>query len=95
VTILERLQAWYASDCNGDWEHSWGIVIDTLDNPGWTVKIDLNGTELAEKAFDPVKIKQSEQDRIFATKAEGQFKIACGPGSLENAPGTFCDWAGF
>ncbi|GHB54781.1 hypothetical protein GCM10010331_48120 [Streptomyces xanthochromogenes] len=33
--VLDRLQSWYSAQCNGDWEHEWGIKIDTLDNPGW------------------------------------------------------------
>ncbi|MDE3104456.1 MAG: immunity 53 family protein [Acidobacteriota bacterium] len=41
---LTWLQAWYAEECNGEWEHQYGIQIDTLDNPGWSVKIDLKRT---------------------------------------------------
>jgi hypothetical protein len=41
---LERLQRWYLGECNGDWEHSYGVRIDTLDNPGWIVTIDLHET---------------------------------------------------
>ena len=33
--VFQRLQKWYKSQCNGDWEHSFGIKIETLDNPGW------------------------------------------------------------
>nr|TKK07812.1 hypothetical protein SrhCFBP13529_11555 [Stenotrophomonas rhizophila] len=43
---LDRLQKWYADQCDGDWEHSFGIRIDTLDNPGWTVSVDLTDTAL-------------------------------------------------
>jgi hypothetical protein len=28
------LEAWYASRCDGEWEHGYGISIETLDNPG-------------------------------------------------------------
>lgn len=34
VSALER---WYASQCDDNWEHSYGIRIDTLDNPGWRI----------------------------------------------------------
>ena len=44
VEIIARLSDWYQSQCNGTWEHELGIVIDTIDNPGWLVKIDLRGT---------------------------------------------------
>jgi len=41
---LEWLSDWYASNCNGDWEHEHGVVIESLDNPGWSVSIDTEDT---------------------------------------------------
>jgi hypothetical protein len=32
--LLEWLMRWYAAHCDGEWEHTYGVVIDTLDNPG-------------------------------------------------------------
>jgi hypothetical protein len=32
------LEQWYFRQCNGDWEHTHGIIIETLDNPGWAVQ---------------------------------------------------------
>ncbi|QEY25316.1 Imm53 family immunity protein [Neisseria zalophi] len=37
--LLTSLQNWYKSKCDGVWEHSYGIEIDTLDNPGWRVSL--------------------------------------------------------
>lgn len=34
--IFEWLQKWYKSQCDGDWEHEYGIKIETVDNPGWS-----------------------------------------------------------
>ncbi|HMU95875.1 MAG TPA: immunity 53 family protein [Elusimicrobiota bacterium] len=51
ATPLERLQRWFAAQCNGTWEHEWGVKIETLDNPGWLVRIDLAGTPWAAKEF--------------------------------------------
>ena len=39
------LQQWYYGHCNGDWEHGSGIHIDTLDNPGWSITINLEDTD--------------------------------------------------
>ena len=44
--MLEWLQDWYLKQCDGGWEHEYGIKIETLDNPGWKVIIDLAYTEL-------------------------------------------------
>ena len=40
------LQNWFKYHCNGDWEHENDIVIQTLDNPGWKLSIDLVNTSL-------------------------------------------------
>lgn len=54
MSILKEISNWYLNRCNGDWEHSCGISIQTCDNPGWWVKIDLRGTPLADRAFQPL-----------------------------------------
>jgi len=46
MNALSELQKWYFAQCDGDWEHSYGVRIDTVDNPGWTLEIDLVGTNL-------------------------------------------------
>jgi hypothetical protein len=51
---LTALAAWYAAQCNGDWEHRYGVSIQSTDNPGWWVKIDLAGTALSRRQFEPV-----------------------------------------
>ena len=38
--MINWLENWYSSQCDGSWEHFYGIKIETLDNPGWAVEID-------------------------------------------------------
>jgi hypothetical protein len=61
-----RLQTWFRSQCNGDWEHEHGVSIMSCDNPGWWVKIDLRGTHLAMRPFPPVErnMTVARADRI-------------------------------
>ncbi len=62
--------------CDGDWEHSYGITIDTLDNPGWKVSIDLSDTLLENANFEPVQIGDSESNNdawIFCHKSQSCF----------------------
>jgi Immunity protein 53 len=33
--------------CDGDWEHSSGVSIGTIDNPGWSLDVELAETNLA------------------------------------------------
>jgi hypothetical protein len=40
------LCSWFKRHCDGNWEHSQGVTIESIDNPGWRVTIDLVGTEL-------------------------------------------------
>lgn len=54
-STLTRIQAWYAAQCDGDWEHGYGIHIETLDNPGWRISINLEGTDLESRPFGPVE----------------------------------------
>ncbi len=42
----EWLEQWFRSQCDEDWEHTKGVSIETLDNPGWQVTVDLAGTSL-------------------------------------------------
>lgn len=48
---LTWLQAWYATQCDGEWEHEHGVSIETLDNPGWFLKLDLRETSLDGLTF--------------------------------------------
>ncbi len=59
---LDSLGEWYATQCNGEWEHGYGIRIDTLDNPGWYVVIELTGTALERLRLEKRAVEKSEQD---------------------------------
>jgi Immunity protein 53 len=57
---IESLQAWYAGQCDGDWEREFGVQINTLDNPGWSVEINLANTELQNRPFKSIKADESD-----------------------------------
>src|SRR3954453_12844039 len=52
-TILE-IQNWFSQQCDGIWENSQRITIETCDNPAWWVRINLKDTKLENKSFNPV-----------------------------------------
>ena len=62
MTNIELIQEWYKNQCNGDWEHEYGVKIETLDNPGWIVSIDLVDTFL--QGFEYQYSKKDEEDWI-------------------------------
>jgi len=91
-SVLVRLQDWYAARCNGDWEHQYGVKIDTLDNPGWHAHINLKETAKENAVLDWKKIERSEDGWVFYRAADKQFEFACGPKNVEEALAIFLDW---
>jgi hypothetical protein len=89
---ISPLERWYASQWNGDWEHSYGIRVDTLDNPGWSVKIDLRDTRKQDGVLERKRIDRSEKDWIQCWAEKQQFRIACGPLNLSEAGEMFVRW---
>lgn len=90
---LNDLQNWYAAQCDEDWEHSYGISIATLDNPGWSVTIDLTDTLLEDKAFKTILLDQ-ETDRWMECKVEEKtFRGMGAPHRLSEILKVFLDWA--
>ncbi len=91
-SLISRLQNWYQINCNGDWEHSYGISIETLDNPGWTIKIDLLGTCLENMSFENSFDNESGNLDWYHIKAEDNIlKMACGSANLEQVLNIFFD----
>ncbi len=90
---LTRLQAWYAAHCDGEWEHTNGIRIDTLDNPGWSVVVDLAGTGLAGIPLPERSEDDGEGRWLHVAVRERRFKGHGGPAMLPRLVSTFLDWA--
>jgi elongation factor P hydroxylase len=86
------LQGWYTSQCDGDWEHQAGVKIETLDNPGWSLAIDLERTSRQGVSFERVEIHRSEHDWCLCWVDCLVFKSACGPTNLGEAIHTFRTW---
>ena len=106
MNVIEKIQAWYRQHCDGDWEHSSGIEITTLDNPGWRVKIDLCDTLLEDEGFTPVRygdcetyfgIREYSEERFgkwLNCYRDDEFFYGYGSAdSLEEILQTFLRWA--
>ncbi len=99
---LHWLMQWYLDQCDGDWEHSFGIDIGTLDNPGWRLKIDLRNTALEDRPFTKVERGEAADDLeewkqtgswwVIEVK-NGAFDAACGPLDLPAVLALFRQWA--
>ncbi|WP_157653604.1 immunity 53 family protein [Burkholderia ubonensis] len=85
LTVLQR---WYASRCDGVWEHAHGIEIANIDNPGWRVKID--GAS-AGKPLD-LHVERDEMDWISIRATDTAFAGYGGPGNLPELLALAADW---
>jgi hypothetical protein len=92
-TMLQQLQEWYLAQCDGDWEHTYGVEIGTLDNPGWRVRIGLAETDLEEDPFERIKIERTDDDWLHAWVEDRRWHAACGPKNLDEALRAFLTWA--
>ena len=98
---IEWLQRWYASCCDGKWEHAYGVKIDTLDNPGWSLEIDLEETDLEGVPFAEIRegtFVETFPDPDLSSwqhcKVENSKFIAFGGADdLEAIVLTFVEWA--
>uniref|UniRef100_UPI003570A95D Imm53 family immunity protein n=1 Tax=Streptomyces toxytricini TaxID=67369 RepID=UPI003570A95D len=52
------------------------MKIATLDNPGWTVEIDLEETDLEGREYPRRDVNRSTQDWVWAWTAEKTFHAA-------------------
>lgn len=86
------LLKWYRDHCNGDWEHGSGIHIGTIDNPGWSITINLEGTELENKFFQEINEEQSENDWYICFIKSNKFEGRCGTTNLPKVLKIFREW---
>lgn len=99
MSTIDRLSRWYASQCDGEWEHGYGITIENCDNPGWLVKIDLRGTTLEGVEFSSVANNVDAEDFQLGNRwivchvKDAAWNGAGDETKLEQILITFLDWA--
>ena len=81
---FDYLAHWYAAHCDGDWEHDFGIRIQTLDSPGWSISIDLSGTAAAREGFEEAQPRNAGRPGLFVESTGGSFVASCEPLSLRD-----------
>lgn len=80
--VLAWLEQWYADRCDGAWEHSFGIKIGNIDNPGWHVEIDV-GSELCNAPARELDLRDGLTWSRVEVK-DGKFIGVGGPNSLRD-----------
>jgi hypothetical protein len=93
MEALDRLAQWYSAQCDGDWEHEFGIELGTLDNPGWSLSIDLSETGLEGVPFAEVSDLESASEWITCKVVGQKFEGRCGAKVLKRMIVIFLQWA--
>ncbi len=66
--------------------------IGTLDNPGWTIDLDLSGTELDGRSFTTINESRSEHNWIFCKVEKSKFSACGGPLNLREMLRLLVGW---
>ncbi|GAB2777907.1 Imm53 family immunity protein [Amycolatopsis magusensis] len=85
VSPFQFLQDWYADQCNGDWEHEFGIRMGTLDNPGWWFEVDLVDTDLEQRVLAKTSAEPGPGRWVWAESDGQKFSSSCDLSSLDGA----------
>ena len=93
MSLWSDLQDWFASNCDGDWEHDFGIKIETMSDPGWLVTIDLEDTNLEGKEFKSIEEGSSDNSWIDCRVEESKFRGMGDSARLEEILRIFVNWA--
>lgn len=91
---IEWLCLWYKNNCNGDWEHYYGISIETIDNPGWSITIDIEGTEINIPDINWQFFENGPDDWYGYKLENGKFEASGDPNKLEFIISLFKDLIG-
>jgi len=90
--LISWLQYWYETHCDGDWEHDQNVIITTIDNPGWSVTIKLEGTSMKNQPFSEVNLEKTDSDWLFYKVQNNLFLADGGPFNLLDILQVFKDW---
>jgi len=75
--MLKWLQEWFCQLCDGEWEHENSLVIETIDNPGWSIEIDLNNINLNIQSKE-WQIYELSEDNWIGYKIDENIYFATG-----------------
>lgn len=80
--MIKWLQNWYYQLCDGEWEHENRIRIESIDNPGWSIEIDISkcGSDILPKSWTLYELSDNNwigfkiHDHIFYAAGD-PFKL--------------------
>ncbi len=88
------LMNWFDLHCNGCWEHMHGILIETGENPGWTINIVLEDTDLESQEFIRIDREKSSDNWLHCFIENKKFIAKVSSANLLESINIFRNWAG-
>jgi hypothetical protein len=82
ISDFAWMMSWFLMQCDGDWEHQFGVAIKTTDNPGWSIKISLTDTTFEGLTMSPETHQTSDIDWYRFQIEDRTFVGYCGPNNL-------------
>ncbi|MBW4027560.1 immunity 53 family protein [Acidipila rosea] len=96
IDNLAWLDDWYRRQCDGTWEHSHGVRLDstkdTPDKPGLRLTINLIGTSAEHAMPQRLSLDATDGDWISCRIYEQRFEGTGDPRKLEQIIGIFRTW---
>jgi len=89
---IRWLEEWNIGYSSKNGSNNERIIISTLANPGWSLKINLKGTPMEGVALNLQSRERTENDWIFFRVTEGFFLADGGPGNLNEILSNFRSW---
>jgi hypothetical protein len=89
---LQELTRWYARQCDGDWEHGFGIEIRFPKASTCHLIIELRGTKCENQQFNPVTKNRSGNNWLDCFVKDGKFNGLCYPLNLPEVLNIFRHW---
>ena len=82
MDIINWFENWYTEQCDGDWEHGFGIKIVSIDNPGWEITIDLTNTDFLLPNEEWKSFEKDSTDWYGFQISQNKFNAAGDPSKL-------------
>jgi Immunity protein 53 len=92
-SVLDEIQSWFRDQCNGEWEVENRVYVESLDNPGWHVKVDIQGSSIENRQFEDLRIKRTKDNWVYCQIEEHFFHAYGGALNLPELLYIFLEWA--
>jgi hypothetical protein len=80
--ILKWLQNWFFQNCDGKWEKEQRLLIETIDNPGWLLTLQLKNSINDNNAIEDLSIERTEKNWCQSYIKNNEFVAVGGPFNL-------------